>query len=169
VSAPRLTDAQRADLLLSLWWSHDGQWMLKTRDAHGLADAMERNEDVIESMGRIEMRQLHRALGAGEVTDAGHFLPLAVAAHDLIGLPADGAMEGSDGFLLRVPQCRVWTMTERADLTAQAPGCAGSLRRRMGWASVFFAVDRVRWERAYGRPDGDPDCGYRFRLAPASG
>ncbi len=169
MSVRRLTDAQRADLLLSMWWSHDGQWVLKTRDAHGLADAMERNEDVIESTGRIEMRGLHRALGAPAVEGAADFFPLALAVHELIGIPADGEMEDPDAFLVRVADCLVWTMTERAGLAAHAPGCAGSLRRRLGWATAFFPAERVHWERTHGRPDGDPDCGYRFRLLPASG
>ncbi len=159
-----LTDAERAELYLKLWWSHDGQWFLKARDAHGIDAAMALNEDVIESMGRIEMRLLHRHRGEPEVADAGAFLPLTLDAHRLMGIPAMGALDGASAFTLHVEDCRVWPMTERAGLAREAPGCRGSLRRRHGWASVFFAPERIRWTRSFGRPDGAATCGYRFEL-----
>ncbi len=159
-----LTDAERAELYFRLWWSHDGQWFLKARDELGLERAMELNERSIESMGRIEMRELHRTLGAPEVTDAAGFLPMAAAVHELVGLPSKGEMDGPSAFTLGVHSCPVWPMTERAGLTESAPGCRGSLRRRLGWASVFFPVDSFRWTRTHGRPDGNPECGYRFEL-----
>jgi hypothetical protein len=162
----RLGDAERARLLLECWWSHDGQWFLKAARAHGLEAAMALNEDAVESIGRIEMRRLHAALGAPPVRDAGDLLPLVLAAHDLVGIPATGEPEGPDGFLLRIEGCLVWAMTEAAGLEAHAPGCRGSLRRRLGWASAFFPPERVSWERVAGRPDGDPACAYRFRLLP---
>ena len=163
---PALTDAERARLLLECWWSHDGQWFLKTRAAHGLEDAMALNEDAIESIGRIEMRRLHAALGSPPVIDAAALLPLVIEAHAFVGIPAEGEMDDDGSFLLRIEECRVWGMTEAAGLEAAAPGCRGSLRRRLGWATVFFPAERVQWTREYGRPDGDPRCAYRFRLAP---
>ena len=159
-----LDDAQRARLLLECWWSHDGQWFLKTASAHGLPDAMERNEDAIESIGRIEMRRLHAALGAPPVTDAAGFLPLHDAAHEFIGWPVTESRLDGDGFVFTVDGCRVWPMTEAAGLTDVTPGCRGALRRLAGWASVFFEPDRFSWTREFGHPDGDPRCGYRFRL-----
>ena len=161
-----LTDAERARLLLECWWSHDGQWFLKARAAHGLEEAMALNEGAIESIGRIEMRRLHAALGSPPVTDAADLLPLVVEAHAFVGIPGQGEMDGEGSFLLRVETCRVWDMTLSAGLEAIAPGCRGSLRRRQGWATVFFPAERVRWTREYGRPDGDPRCAYRFRLLP---
>lgn len=160
----RLTDAQRAELYFRLWWSHDGQWFLKAREEVGLERAMDLNERSIESMGRIEMRELHRTLGAPEVADAAAFLPMAEAAHDLVGYPGTGTMDGDHAFDFAVDACPVWPMTEAAGLTDVAPGCRGSLRRQLGWATVFFPAERVRWTRTHGRPDGDPSCGYRFEL-----
>ena len=161
-----LSDAERARLLLDCWWSHDGQWFLKAAAAHGPEAAMALNEDAIESIGRIEMRRLHAALGAPEVRGAADFLPLALEVHELVGIPADGQMDGPEAFLLHVEGCRVWDMTEAAGLQAFAPGCRGSLRRRVGWATVFFPAERVGWSRVAGRPDGDPRCAYRFTLLP---
>lgn len=163
----RLTDADRAELLLGLWWAHDGQWFLKTARDEGLETAMARNEDAIESMGRLEMRRLHALLGAPPVADAEAFLPLALEAHELVGIPAEGELDAGDSFVLRISDCRVWTMTEAAELTHLAPGCRGSLRRRLGWATVFFGRERIAWTREAGRPDGDPRCRYRFRLLAA--
>ena len=169
MSEPKqLSDAVRAQILLNCWWSHDGQWFLKTARDHGLPDAMARNEDAIESMGRIEMKHLHRELGAPEVSSAELFLSMVVAAQDLVGIPAEGEMDGESAFVLRVEECMVWTMTEAAELTDVAPGCRGSLRRRLGWASVFFAPKSFRWTREFGRPDGDPRCGYRFSLGASA-
>ena len=159
-----LTDAQRAQLLLDCWWSHDGQWFLKARAALGVEMAMELNETTIESMGRVEMRRLHMALGAPPVLEAADLMPLVVEAHTLVGIPAEGEMDGADAFLVRVEACRVWEMTTAAGLEDLAPGCRGSLRRRHGWATAFFAAERVEWTRVLGRPDGDPRCAYRFRL-----
>jgi hypothetical protein len=164
---PSLSDAQRAELLLACWWSHDGQWFLKTAAAHGLPDAMERNEDVIESVGRIEMRRLHAALGEPAVQTAADLLPLVLEAQALIGIPAEGVADRPDGFVVTVDECMVWRMTEAAELTDAAPGCRGSLRRRRGWATVFFPEERVSWAREFGRPDGDARCGYRFTLLPS--
>jgi len=162
-----LSDAERARLLLDSWWSHDGQWFLKARAALGLEAAMELNEASIESIGRIEMRRLHGALGSPPVESAADLLPLVVEAHDLVGIPGEGRMDGPDAFLLHVEECRVWDMTRAASLEAVAPGCRGSLRRRLGWATAFFPAERVEWTRVMGRPDGDPRCAYRFRLLPA--
>lgn len=160
----RLSDAERARLLLDCWWSHDGQWFLKARAAHGLEEAMALNEDAIESIGRIEMRRLHAALGAPAVTRAHDLMPLVAEAHEFIGIPGQVEPDGPDAFLVRVEECRVWAMTRAAELTHVAPGCRGSLRRRQGWATAFFPAERVEWTRVAGRPDGDPRCAYRFRL-----
>ena len=132
---------------------------------------MELNEAAIESIGRIEMRRLHAALGAPEVSGAADLMPLVVEAHAFIGMPAEAEMDGHDAFLVRVEACRVWDMTLAGGLEAAAPGCRGSLRRRLGWATAFFAAERVEWARVLGRPDGDPRCAYRFRLLgePVSG
>lgn len=162
----RLTDAERAKVLLECWWSHDGQWFLKTAAAHGLADAMERNEDAIEAMGRIEMRKLHLAMGSPAVTDAEGFLRMHQAAQQLIGWPASATRLDGDGFVVEMDDCRVWQMTEAAGLTDVAPGCRGALRRQGAWASVFFDPERFSWTREFGRPDGDASCGYRFSLTP---
>jgi hypothetical protein len=163
----RLAPEERARLVLECWWAHDGQWFLKTAAAHGLEEAMRLNEAAIESIGRIEMRRLHAALGAPPVRTAGDLLPLVLAAQDLMGIPAEGAADGTDAFWLRETECRVWTMTVAAGLEAHAPGCRGSMRRRHGWATVFFPPERVRWERTGGPPEGDVEpCAYRFRLLP---
>jgi hypothetical protein len=162
-----LSDAERAGLLLDAWWSHDGQWFLKARAALGIEAAMELNEASIESVGRIEMRRLHAALGSPPVAGAADLLPLVVEAHDLVGIPGEGRMDGDDAFLVHVEECRVWEMTRAGGLEAFAPGCRGSLRRRLGWATAFFPAERVEWTRVVGRPDGDPRCAYRFRLLDA--
>ena len=159
-----LSDAARAQLLLDCWWSHDGQWFLKARAALGIEAAMQLNEASIESIGRIEMRRLHAALGSPPVLGAAELLPLVIEAHDFVGIPAEGEMDGHDAFLVHVAECRVWEMTVAGGLEATAPGCRGSLRRRHGWATAFFAPERVEWTRVIGRPDGDPRCAYRFRL-----
>src|SRR5207248_816205 len=85
----------------------------------------------------------------------GDFLPLVLAAQDVMGVPVEGGADGRDGFWLRERECRVWTMTVAAGLEAIAPGCRGSMRRRQGWATAFFPVERVRWERTRGPPEGD--------------
>jgi len=168
----RLDAEERARLLLECWWAHDGQWFLKTAAAHGLEEAMRLNEAAIESIGRIEMRRLHAALDAPPVRTAGDLLPLVLAAQDLMGVPVEGGPDGPDGFWLRETECRVWAMTQAAGLEADTPGCRGSMRRRQGWATAFFPVDRVRWERTSGPPMGAaPEdaatlCAYRFRLLP---
>jgi hypothetical protein len=161
-----LTAAEQARVLRDCWWAHDGQWFLKTAAAHGLADAMERNEDAIESMGRIEMRRLHVAMGSPTVIDVADFLHMHQAAQQLIGWFASGARLDGDGFVVEIDDCRVWQMTESAGLTDVAPGCRGALRRQGGWASVFFDPERFSWTREFGRPDGDARCGYRFSLLP---
>jgi hypothetical protein len=165
-SLPDITDADRAAILLECWWSHDGQWFLKTAAAHGLADAMERNEDTIESIGRIEMKKLHTAMGAPAVAGAADFLKMHQAAQQLIGWPASAARLDGDGFIVEIDDCVVWQMTEAAGLTDVAPGCRGALRRQKGWASVFFSAERFSWTREFGLPDGDSRCGYRFSLEP---
>jgi hypothetical protein len=165
----RLDAETRSRLLRECWWAHDGQWFLKSASALGLEAAMALNEDTIESMGRIEMRRLHAALGAPAVHGAADLLPLVLEAQELIGIPAGGEMDGGQSFVLDVRDCLVWPMTEAAGLELAAPGCRGSLRRRLGWATVFFPVERIAWTREAGRPDGDPACRYRFRLLPAGG
>lgn len=159
--------SDREVMLRENWWSHDGQWFLKAVDTVGLETAMEINEEAIESMGRIEMRRIHEEMGAPEVTSAADLLPLTVAAHEMVGIPAEGEMDGDDSFILAIESCLVWEMTEAASLTTSAPGCRGSLRRRLGWATAFFDARRVVWTREAGRPDGDPRCRYRFRLRAA--
>lgn len=161
----RLSDADRAAFYRDAWWAHDGQWFLKARNKLGLEAAMELNEDAIESQGRIEMKRFHALSGSPPVETAGDLLPLVLAMHDLVGVPVDGEMEGAAAFVLRERECLVWQMTVAAGLEEAAPGCRGSMRRRLGWATVFFPKDRVEWTRTAGPPMGTaPACSYRFHL-----
>jgi hypothetical protein len=163
----RLSDADRARLVLDAWWAHDGQWFLKAKARLGLNAAMQLNEDAIESQGRIEMRRLHALLGGPAVTGAADLLPLVLAMHELLGMPAEATVDGPDSFVLREQSCRVWDMTVAAGLEDAAPGCRGSMRRRLGWATAFCPHERVEWTRTAGPPlGGPPPCAYRFRLLP---
>lgn len=163
--AGRLTDADRVRFLRDCWWSHDGQWFLKARDRFGLDAALDLNEASIESMGRIEMRRLHAMLGAPPVVSAHDLLPLVLEVSALIGLDVEGEPDGPDAFLVRERSCLVWEMTEAAGLEHVAPGCRGSMRRRLGWATALFPRERVEWTRVAGPPEGtDGPCAHRFRL-----
>ena len=161
----RLSDADRATFYRDAWWAHDGQWFLKAKTKLGLETAMELNEDAIESQGRIEMKRFHTLSGSPPVKTAADLLPLVLAMHDLVGVPVEGEMDVGDAFVLRERECLVWQMTVAAGLEEAAPGCRGSMRRRLGWATVFFPKDRVEWTRTAGPPLGTaPGCSYRFRL-----
>ena len=163
----RLSDAERARVLLQGWWGHDGQWFLKARARYGLEAAMELNEDAIESQGRIEMRVLHQALGEPQVASAADLLPLILAMHELLEVPSEGEGDADGSFVVRELRCRVWEMTVAAGLEDAMPGCRGSMRRRRGWATVFFPPERVEWTRVEGPPLGGPaPCAFRFRLLP---
>jgi hypothetical protein len=162
----RLSGADRAQVLRDAWWAHDGQWFLKAKARYGLQAALELNEAAIESQGRIEMRHLHAALGRPRVASAADLLPLVLAVHELLDLPAEGETAGEDAFVLREIRCRAWEMTVAAGLEEVAPGCRGSMRRRLGWATFFFPRERVEWTRLQGPPEGPAPCAYRFRLLP---
>lgn len=160
-----IPDVDRAAFFRDAWWSHDGQWFLKARAKLGLEAAMELNEDAIESQGRIEMRRFHGLTGGAPVADAADFLPLVVMMSELLEIPVEASEVGAHGFVLRELECRVWQMTVAAKLEDVTPGCRGSMRRRQGWATVFFPDERVEWTRVGGPPLGDPTpCAYRFRL-----
>lgn len=164
----RLSDADRARFFLDAWWAHDGQWFLKAQARVGLDVALELNENAVESQGRIEMRKLHALLGGEAVAGAADLLPLVLAMHDLLDIPAEGEADGPDGFVLHERECRAWQMTVAAGMGDVGTGCRGSLRRRQGWATAFFPKERVEWTRIAGPLLGDATpCAYRFRLLDA--
>jgi Family of unknown function (DUF6125) len=167
---PQISDADRAAFFRDAWWSHDGQWFLKAKAKVGLEMAMELNEDAVESIGRIEMKRFHALVGSAPVETAADFLPLVLAMHELVAVPAEGELDGSDAFVLRETECRVWQMTVAAGMEAITPGCRGSMRRRQGWATAFFPEERVEWTRTGGPPMGDTTaCSYRFLLLGQGG
>lgn len=88
-----------AAFALACWFSHDGQWFLKTKEAFGLETAMALNERVAQATARIQARRIRELLGIGEVEDCRDLARLLPLVHSLFFLSRTDGGESLDPFL----------------------------------------------------------------------
>jgi hypothetical protein len=67
----KLTPEQKERLLRNIWLLHDGRWFLKSIVQFGFDTATKLNLEVVESIGKTEMKQLIAETGFGEIKNIG--------------------------------------------------------------------------------------------------
>src|SRR4030042_3570917 len=63
----KLTSRQKEKLLRNIWLLHDGRWFLKSVMQSGFDTATRLNLEVVESIGKTEMKQLIAETGSGDI------------------------------------------------------------------------------------------------------
>lgn len=126
----KLTPKQREKLLRNIWLLHDGRWFLKSIILLGFDSATKLNLDVVESIGKTEMRQLIAESNFGEIkniTDLKALIELAAPLY----FPPEHKYEiqiiDDNTLLGRVLECYVHRMVSRAG-TTEIHQCAARLR-----------------------------------------
>ena len=126
----KLTPGQREKLLRNIWLLHDGRWFLKSIMLLGFDVATKLNLDVVESIGKTEMKQLIDESGFGEIKSIEDLKELIELAAPLY-FPPEHKYEIKiidDSTLLgRVLECYVHQMVGRAG-TTDIHQCAARLR-----------------------------------------
>jgi len=132
MSSPKvkLTAAQKEKLLRNIWLLHDGRWFLKSIAKFGFDTATELNLEVVESIGKTEMKQLIAETGFGEIKDIDDLKTLIELAARLY-FPPEHKYEikviDDDTLLGRVLECYVHQMVSKAG-TTEVHQCAARLR-----------------------------------------
>jgi len=126
----QLTPAQKEKLLRNIWLLHDGRWFLKSIAKFGFDTATELNLEVVESIGKTEMKQLVAETGFREIKDIDDLKTLIELAAPLY-FPPEHKYEIkviTDNTLLgRVLECYVHQMVSKAG-TTELHQCAARLR-----------------------------------------
>jgi hypothetical protein len=126
----KLTPEQKEKLLRNIWLLHDGRWFLKSIVQFGFDTATKLNLEVVESIGKTEMKQLIAATGFGEIKNIEALKALIEIAAPLY-FPEEHKYEieviDDNTLLGRVLECYVHKMVSRAG-TTDIHQCAGRLR-----------------------------------------
>jgi hypothetical protein len=132
MSSPKikLTPAQKEKLLRNIWLLHDGRWFLKSIVKFGFDTATELNLEVVESIGKTEMKQLIAETGFGEIKNIEDLKALLELAAPLYFLPEhkyEIQIIDDNTLLGRVLECYVHQMVSKAG-TTELHQCAARLR-----------------------------------------
>jgi hypothetical protein len=126
----KLTPEQKEKLLRNIWILHDGRWFLKSIVQFGFDTATKLNLEVVESIGKTEMKQLIAETGFGEIKNIEDLKALIDIAA-LIYFPEEHKYEikvVDDNTLLgHVLECYVHKMVSKAGTTG-IHQCAARLR-----------------------------------------
>jgi hypothetical protein len=129
-----LSQAQKERLLRNIWLLHDGRWFLKAIVKFGFDTATELNLEVVESIGKTEMKQLIAETGFGEIKDIEDLRALVELAAPLY-FPPEHKYEikviDDNTLLGRVLECYVHQMVSKAG-TMELHQCAAK-RRFESW------------------------------------
>lgn len=126
----KLRPGQKEKLLRNIWLLHDGRWFLKSIMQFGFDTATKLNLEVVESIGKTEMKQLIAETGFGEIKNIKDLKALIELAAPLY-FPEEHKYEleiiDENTLLGRVLECYVYQMVGKAG-TTEIHQCAGRLR-----------------------------------------
>lgn len=126
----KLAPKQKEDLLRNIWLLHDGRWFLKSIVKFGFDTATELNLEVVESIGKTEMKQLIAETGFAEIKNVDDLKALLELAAPLY-FPPEHKYEikviDNKTLLGRVLECYVHRMVSKAG-TTEIHQCAARLR-----------------------------------------
>ena len=126
----KLTPEQKEKLLRNIWLLHDGRWFLKSIVQFGYDAATKLNLEVVESIGKTEMKQLIAETGLGEIKNIEDLKALIEIAAPVY-FPEEHKYEikviDDDTLLGRVLECYVHKMVSKTG-TTDIHQCAGRLR-----------------------------------------
>ncbi len=132
MSSPKikLTPEQKEKLLRNIWLLHDGRWFLKSTTRFGFDTATELNLEVVESIGKTEMKQLIAETGFGDIKNIDDLMALMELTAPLY-FPPEHKYEikviDDSTMLGRVLECYVHRMVSKAG-TTRIHQCAARLR-----------------------------------------
>ncbi len=126
----KLTPGQKEKLLRNIWLLHDGRWFLKSVMRFGFDTATKLNLEVVESIGKTEMKQLLAETGFGEVRNIEDLKALMEIVSPLY-FPEEHKYEfevvDNNTFVGHVLECYVHKMVSKAG-TTDIHQCAARLR-----------------------------------------
>jgi len=126
----KLTPEQKEKLLRNIWLLHDGRWFLKSIVQFGYDAATKLNLEVVESIGKTEMKQLIAETGLGEIKNIEDLKALIEIAAPVY-FPEEHKYEikviDGNTLLGRVLECYVHKMVSKAG-TTDIHQCAARLR-----------------------------------------
>jgi hypothetical protein len=121
---------QKEKLLRNIWLLHDGRWFLKSVMQVGFDAATKLNLEVVESIGKTEMKQLIAETGFGDIKKIEDLKALIELAAPLY-FPPEHKYEleiiDDNTLLGRVLECYVYQMVSKAG-TREIHQCAAKLR-----------------------------------------
>jgi hypothetical protein len=160
-----LSSARQARMLRKLMLFWDGQWFLKAAETFGLEAAIELNARVRASFGRIEMRELLKALGksqADDLHDAMHLLETYARAFMGGTLRAEFVPVGEAHAEVTVRRCAAYEGAKQAALSRTDQACVACETVWAAWLEVLLPETRVQVRYPLRQGKGDPVCRFLF-------
>lgn len=165
----QLSNAQQVRMLRKLMLFWDGQWFLKAAETFGLEAAIELNARVRAAFGRIEMRELLKAVGkpqANDLRDAIHLL--ATYAEAFMGgtLRAEFTPMGEAHAEVIVRRCAAFEGARRAGLSRVDQACVACETVWSAWLEILLPDDQIRVRYPLRQGKGDPICRFLIDVGP---
>jgi hypothetical protein len=129
-----LTSAEREQLLIKNWMSHDARWFNAVAQEFGMAVANRLNQIAARELGKVEAQRLARAFELAPIKNRDDVLAaqatfIALLGPDLLDYRVNKI--GDDAFELCVDRCFAYDNVLRADVADQY--ACGILPRVIGW------------------------------------
>jgi len=160
----KLTDEQKEKLLRNIWLLHDGRWFLKSVMQFGFDVATKLNLEVMESIGKTEMKQLMAEIGFGEIKSIDELSAVIELACPLY-FPPEHKYEirviDDNTLLGRVLQCYVYQMVGKAG-TTDIHQCAAKTRFQ-SWLEGLGLTGEVINDKNTNNCNGTCDIYFRVR------
>ena len=126
----KLTPGQKEKLLRNIWLLHDGRWFLKSVMQFGFDMATKLNLEVVESIGKTEIKQLIDEADFGDIKNI-EVLKAVIELAAPLYFPPEHKYEikviDDNTLLGRVLECYVHRMVGKAG-TTEIHQCAAKLR-----------------------------------------
>jgi hypothetical protein len=130
----RLSAAEREQLLVKCWMSHDARWYMAAAKQFGMEAANRLNQAAVHDAGAAEAQRIVRALKLPAPRTLDEYLTVQRAIIDLLGpdlLDYEVCVLDEHTYRLHVERCFAYENVSRAGVAAEYE--CGVVARMMGW------------------------------------
>ena len=138
------TPAEREQLLVKCWMSHDARWFNAVAREFGMEAANRVNQAAVREAAKAEAQRVGRALGVPPPKDAAGCLRAQQALIGVLGpglLDYEAQVDGADSYSIRVKRCFAHENVEKAGVASQYD--CGIFARVEGWLEGMGLEHRV--------------------------
>jgi len=160
-----LSAAEREELLIKCWMSHDARWFMAVAQQFGVDTANRLNQTAAHAEGIVEAQRIVRALQLQKPATVGDYLAIQETLITFLGpdlLNYRVLETGDDSYRLEVQRCFAYDNVVRAGI-ADSYEC-GIFARVTGWFDALGIQYEMTPQLGKCMKVQGRECGYAFRL-----